>query len=463
MGIGGSGICPTAIIAKEMGFKVSGCDVLVSSYYSGALLAKGINIKEGHDPRHLKNIDILAVTPAIFDISPNNPEIIEGQKRNILLTWQQFAGKYLQKDKCVISIAGTHGKSTTTVLMGLVLERGGLNPIVEAGAMYKPWHGGYRIAKSDYFVCEADEFNDNFLNYMPSLAIINNIEMDHPEYFDSFNQAKESFKKFIRNLKDPKVLVVNEENNGIRQVISEMEDWLIGNHIKVIGYYITKRFVFPFNKEYRGEVKTMSNKDTVFVAHGQSCSTTIRLGIPGLYNVANSLGVLSAALELGITVSAVKSVFRDFKGISRRLEFIGEFKGIKIFDDYAHHPTAVSLVIDALRGMYQGKKIWAIIEPHQISRLKLFTHEFVEALRKADEVVVTKIFLGREINRDISTIDMQDFIKRIGMEKAKFIQDFEDISHYVAVNAKSTDIIVALGAGNSYKLTKNIVEALTKS
>ena len=210
MGIGGSGMAPIAVIAEKSGFIVTGCDCNGTSYYSDSLRESGIDIKIGHDCKHLEGVDILAVTPAVFDINPDHPEIIEGRKRDILMTWQEFMGKYLQKDKLVIAVAGTHGKSTTTILTGLALEAGRLDPIVEAGTIYKPWGGGFRISESNYFVCEADEFNYNFLNYSASLIIINNIEMDHPECFKDYTEFKGAFIEFIKNIKHPGTLVINE-------------------------------------------------------------------------------------------------------------------------------------------------------------------------------------------------------------------------------------------------------------
>jgi len=284
MGIGGSGMAPIAVIAKKSGFEVSGCDCNDTSYYSEALQASGIDIKLGHSADHLEGVDILAVTPAVFDINPNHPEIIEGRKRNILMTWQEFMGKYLQHDKFVVAVAGTHGKSTTTVLTGLALEAGGLDPIVEAGTIYKPWGGGFRISDSKYFVCEADEFNNNFLNYSPSLIIINNIEMDHPEFFKDFAEFKGSFKRFISNMKHPSTLVVNEESEGIRDVLTEMKSWLQEKKVKVIGYYLNNKFDFPFNAEYKGEITRFAEEGIDFEVNGTNFKDIFRLGLIGEHN-----------------------------------------------------------------------------------------------------------------------------------------------------------------------------------
>ncbi|HWT27152.1 MAG TPA: UDP-N-acetylmuramate--L-alanine ligase, partial [Mobilitalea sp.] len=457
MGIGGSGMAPIAVIAKKSGFDVSGCDCNEASYYSDALHESGIDIKIGHDCEHLEGVDILAVTPAVFDINPNHPEIVEGRKRNILMTWQEFMGKYLQKDKLVVAVAGTHGKSTTTVLMGLALEAGGLDPIVEAGTIYRPWGGGFRLSESEYFVCEADEFNHNFLNYSPSVIIINNIEMDHPEFYKDFTEFKGAFKKFISNMKHPGTLVVNEESEGIRDVLLEMKDWLQENKVKVIGYYLEHKFDFSFSAEYRGEINRFNEEGIDFDVYGPNMKEGFKLGLLGAHNVSNSLGVLSAAVELGVNIEVLKEIFQKYKGIGRRTELIDEVNGIKVYDDYGHHPTAIAAVLDTFRTTYPNKKLYAIVEPHQISRLKLFANEFIAALNKADEAIITKIYIGREINKELEPVDMVSLISKVEAGKASYIEDFNDIADTISFKVRPGDIIIVFGAGNSHKLTKLIV------
>jgi UDP-N-acetylmuramate--alanine ligase len=460
MGIGGSGMAPIAVIAKRSGFDVSGCDCNETSYYSGALRESEIDIKMGHSCEHLEGVDILAVTPAVFDINPNHPEIVEGRKRNMLMTWQEFMGKYLQKDKFLVAVAGTHGKSTTTVLMGLALEAGGLDPIVEAGTIYRPWGGGFRISESKYFVCEADEFNCNFLNYSPSLIIINNIEMDHPEFFKDFTEFKAAFKKFISNMKHPATLVVNEESEGIRDVLIEMGNWLQEKNVKVIGYYLKQRFDFPFSAEYTGEINSFTEDGVGFDVYGPSFKDSFKISLLGAHNVSNSLGVLSAAIELGVNLETLKVVFQRYKGIGRRTELVDEVNGIKVFDDYGHHPTAIAAVLETLRTTYPDKKVYAIVEPHQISRLKLFPKELIAALNKADEAIVTKAYVGREINKNLEPVDMNSIISKVDAGKASYIEDFNNVADTISLKARQGDIIIVFGAGNSHKLTKLIVECL---
>lgn len=462
MGICGSGVAPIAVIAKNMGFDVSGCDLSMSGYYKDTLVENNIEIFKGHDLSHIDNVDILAISPAILDISPNHPEIVEAKKRGILMTWQEFSGKYVQNEKFVISIAGTHGKSTTTILMGLVLENGGLDPIVEAGTTFKNWGGGYRLGKSNYFVCEADEFNNNFLNYSSSIAIINNVEMDHPEFFKDVNEVKDSFKNFIKKLKGPKILIVNEDSEAIREILCELREWLKLEGVKVIGYYMDNRLEFPFDIEYRAEATSNTPEYSSFKVVNGDKENNFNLGLIGKHNIQNSLGVLIAALELGVDIDTIKNSFENFKGIGRRLELIVDINDIKVFDDFAHHPTAVATTLDSIKLSYPGKRILAIFEPHQISRTKLFLNEFATALKKADRVIITKPFLGREKNKNIEPVNLNILCNEIDTNKAKYIENTDKICEKILSEAKSGDIIIVFGAGESYKLSRKIINLLNK-
>lgn len=460
MGIGGSGMAPVAIISKHMGYKVSGCDLSTDGYYNSALSNNNIEILFGHDAEHLNGVDILAVSPAVFDLSPTHPEITEAKRRNILMTWQEFSGGFLHDNKFVIAISGTHGKSTTTVLMGTTLEYGGLDPYVEAGTVYKPWGGGYRIGNSEYFVCEADEFNNNFLNFSPDIAIINNIEMDHPEFFKDFAQVKEAFKNFIYRLKYPRVLVVNEESKGIREILQELKEYIISDNVKTIGYYLEDRYDFPFSCEYKGSIISTGIGNTKFTVNGPGWKDDFEIDITGIHNVANSLGVLAVSLELGMDRESLKMAFRNFKGIGRRSEFVNEVKGVKFFDDYAHHPTAINAMINSFRASYPDSTIWAIWEPHQLSRIKLFFNEFASALSKFDRVIITKTFIGREKYKKIENLDMSLIVNQIGYDKAIYIEDFDKVADFICQYSKPGDIVIVFGAGESYKLTQKIINKM---
>ncbi|WP_461614475.1 UDP-N-acetylmuramate--L-alanine ligase [Clostridium sp. Marseille-QA1073] len=460
MGICGSGAAPIAIIAKNMGFEVSGCDLNVKGYYSNTLIENNIEVKKGHDSKHIEGIDVLAISPAILDISPNHPEIIAARERGILMTWQEFSARYIQNEKFVISIAGTHGKSTTTILMGIVLENAELDPIVEAGTTFKKWGGGYRIGESKYFICEADEFNNNFLNYNSSIAIINNVEMDHPEFFKDLDEVKDSFKKFIKKLQMPKILIVNEESTALKEILYELKDWLHEEQVKVIGYYINNNCDFPFDIEYKAVLgRSLSEYSEYKVINGDK-EYEFQLGLIGKHNIENSLGTLIAALELDVDIDVIKDSFKNFKGIGRRLELIEDIEGVKIYDDFAHHPTAVASTLESIKVSHPGKKVFAIFEPHQISRIKLFFHEFAEALKKADRVIILKPFLGREANKNIEPINVETLVNEINPDIAEYIEDYDNVCNKIINEVENGDIIMVFGAGESYKLSRKIINML---
>jgi len=453
MGIGGSALSGVAILAQSQGFKVSGCDSAKKTAYFDPLLKRGIKPLFGHNKSHLEGIDILAVSVAVLVSNPNHPEIKEAKKRGILMTWQEFLGKYLQKDKFVIGIAGTHGKSTTTALIGLTLEMADLDPTVEIGAIMPRWQAPVRIGKSKYFVCEADEFNCNFLNYFPSVIIINNIEMDHPEFFKDFGHFKDSFKKFIKQIRPPKVLIVNEESKGIKEVLKEMEGWLKENKVKVIGYFIEDKFDFPFDLEYQANILKMSPSSTVFKVGKDE----FNLKLLGKDNVYNALGALALVFELNMNVSSLKKSLSIFNGLERRFELLGEEKGIKVFDDYAVHPRAVFSTLKAAEQKYPESRIWAVFEPHQFSRLSLFLKEFASVLSLADKVIVIPVFKGRE--KDNGLIRAEDLVKKIG-KKARYIDSFEKIVEEIKAKGKSGDLVIVFGAGKSYLLSKQILKGI---
>jgi len=457
MGIGGSGLAGVAILAQEAGFKVTGCDLKAKTYYTAGLKKAGIKPLVGHCADHLSGVDILAVSPAILDINPRHPEVVQAKKSGILITWQEFMGRYLQKNKYVIAVGGTHGKSTTTALMGLVLEAGGLDPIVEVGAIVPKWNLAVRPGQSKYFVCEADEFNHNFLHFSPSLIIINNIEMDHPEFFRDFVQFKDAFRRFIHQLTGPKILIVNEESLGIQQLLQEQADWLAENKVKVIGYFLQKRFSFTFAEEYQGSVKKITPEGTKFEVRGPATRHTFTLKMAGLHQVANSLGVIAAARKLKVSPGQIARVLNSFQGIKRRFELVGQAKGVQVFDDYAVHPTSVAATLKAARQKFPQSRLWAVFEPHQFSRLGLFLADFSQALSSADKVIVTKTYAGREKKK--GKTGPADLVQKIGA-RAIYQPDFAKLAVYIARRVRKNDVVFVFGAGQSYQVSRLILQQL---
>jgi UDP-N-acetylmuramate--L-alanine ligase/UDP-N-acetylenolpyruvoylglucosamine reductase len=331
----------------------------------------------------------------------------------------------------VIAIAGAHGKSTTTALAGLVLEAAGLDPTVIVGALVPKWQASARFGRSRYFVIEADEYNLNFLNYSPSIIILNNIEFDHPEYFENFEEFKTAFKKFIKGLVGVKILIANKNDKGVMKVVREMRE----------------------SGEMKGvEVRFYSNEKRV-----KNKSNNFTLKLWGEHNRSNALGVIELAKFLKIKKEIWGKVFASFEGLGRRMELVGEIGKIKVFDDYAVHPTAITATLTALKQKCPRAKIWAIFEPHQYSRLQLFIKNFARSLSKADRVIVTKAYAGREKN--LERVKETDLVELIG-SKARFVGDFERIAEMVKEEVWGGGVVVVFGAGESYQIPRLIEEKI---
>lgn len=406
LGIGGSGASAVAAIAQANGYEVTGCDKDLESEFLTPFSKKQLFL--GHNPNHLiyhseqsdKFVDMLVVTPAVFSLDPDNKELLRAKENNIpVITWQEFLGKFLAKDKFVIAIAGTHGKSTTTAMCAQILEDAGMDPTVVLGAIVPKWGSNYRVGHSKYLVIEADEFNDNFLNYTPDIAIVTNIEMDHPEYFKDLDAVKASFNKFL---------------SISQKVIREAE--LID---------------FP-------------------------------LQIPGDYNISNASLAYQLGLELKINPEIVKQSLEGFTGIARRFEKIGEYHGAMVYSDFGHHPTEIKVTIQAAREKFPDKKLWVIFQPHMFSRTKGLFDDFVKVFQElpADEIIITDIYPSREV--DTGLVNSQELVDAINESIPKSCNGVkmvlnEQILDKIRSEVREGDILFFMGAGDTDKWAKELV------
>lgn len=423
IGIGGSGVSAVAQIAKHYGYDVTGCDVAKDTPYIQKVKSSGIKVFTGHDSSHIHKADLVAVTPAVFYQNNSHPEILEAKDKNILVKWQDFLGQYLHHNKTVICIAGTHGKSTTTAMVGHLLQDAKLDPTVEIGATDIGWRNNILLGEGKYFVSEADEFHDNFASYHPNYLILNNIEMDHPEYFLTFDRMLKSYLQFVSNMPVGGTLIYNAENLGNQKLIA-----LIDNlPIKTVPYFPSK------------QVKN------------------IKLKVLGLHNKANALGVLELAKILDIPEKIALKSLANFSGLNRRLELIGTGRGVKVFDDYANHPSAFKASLEAVKSQYPSSKITVVIEPHTVSRLKFTLDQLASSLKLADNVIISKIFTSRE--KEDPNFSGQNIANSI--KNSKYIPDFETITKTLSDSLKSNEIVLVMGSGNSHQLARQILKSLS--
>jgi len=424
IGIGGSGMNAAAGIAHFMGYEVSGCDFSPKpSEYIKSLQELNIPIAFEHDPKHLLGIDLLCVSPAVYDQSSKHPEFLFASESNIpVMTWPQFMGMELQKNKKVIAVAGTKGKSTTTALIGTIFEKAGLDPIVQVGAKVKEWGKNYRVGHGEWFICEADEYFGSFLHYDPDIAVITNIEMDHPEYFSSMDEYVDIYVRFVQQIQKRGLLVLGDVG-GAFQKIEEV----------------------------------LSNKDIEIVRvqnHLNSIDFEAPESLPGQHNALNISASFAVSSRVNINENVMKEAVKDFKGLSRRFELICDKSGIKIFNDYAHNPMSVKAVLDAARSVYPESRIWAVFQPHMYTRTKMFMEDFANSFGSADKIIITKIFASREAGKSIETevsgAQLASRINQIDESKgALYEESFDDVVSSLISDLRSGDVVVNMGAGDN--------------
>ena len=457
MGICGSGCASIAMLAARAGYHVSGCDQNTDSYYAKELKKLDIEIFEGHDISHLTDdVDFVAVSPALFDINPDNPELKLAEERGILMTWQEFMGRYLQQDKRVIAISGTHGKTTTTFMTAEVLIEAGLDPSVEGGSVYKKWGNGGRYGESSLFLCEADEFNRNFLNYHPEIAVINNAEMDHPECFRDYDDMISAYCSFVSGSDRLKTFILNGDSDGAVDVLKRVSD---EPNVKA-----AKKIIFTRNEQASsGDPNTTfvyykttkkSKEGTEFVIFDQAGTHDFHMDLYGDYNVSNAVCASVVGHTLGVCDADIQRSLQAFSGVGRRFDSVGTFLGAPVYDDYAHHPTEIESVLTMCTEYFCGKKICAVFEPHQVSRLTLMFQKYVDALTIADHVIITKTHLGREVHKGVKPI-VEEVWKKAS-DRILYAEEYEKIKALLTAlrNEGECDIIVVIGAANSYRISR---------
>ncbi|OGY26266.1 MAG: hypothetical protein A2Z11_00485 [Candidatus Woykebacteria bacterium RBG_16_43_9] len=414
MGVGGAGCSAAFAIASSQGFQVTGCDIEKTSPYLDKRLKKFVSI--GHDPAHLKNSEVIAYSPAVTSFDSDNEELVMARKRGLeVLPWDLFVAKELLKNKFVIAVAGTHGKSTVTAMVGVLLEKAGIDPTCLVGAIVVDWGCNYRVGESKYFVIEADEYSEKFLNFTPNIAAITNIEFDHPEYFRDFDHLKETFKKFADKLQEDSVLIVGSDVNL---------------------------------KNNNGKTNKVSGP------------ADLNLKMVGGFNQKNAAIAAAVAQELGIEKDSIKKTLESFKGVARRFEFIGEEKGVLVFDDYAHHPTAISETLRAVREKFPDKKILVVFQPHLFTRTKVLFDDFVRSFTEApvDKIILVDIFAARE--KDEAAVSSLDLTRAIVGGKAKYIPSLEGAATYLVKEVSVGDVVITMGAGDIYRLPTRLLEKL---
>jgi UDP-N-acetylmuramate--alanine ligase len=435
VGIGGAGMGGLATLLLADGHRVSGSDLKTSDVMV-RLAASGARIHGTHDDLNLwPDVDLVIASAAV---PPHNPELLEAERRGLPVVKYARALGGLMSGRRGIAVSGCHGKTTTTGMMGFLLLRCGLDPSVLLGGSLPALGGGARIGKGEFLVAEACEYDRSFLHLAPEIALVNNIDADHLDYFRDLSEISGAFVDFARLLPPEGLLVVNNEHEALFGPASGVRA-----RVETTGLRCHADWTAVDREAHRGITRFR------VLRQGEEWGT-FALRVPGIHNTLNALGVLAVAFHLGISAPKAAEALLDFPGVDRRLQVCFRRGGISVVDDYAHHPTEVSAVLRTLREEPGHRRVVAVFQPHQASRLRLLRRELAAALGGADRIFVPDVYFARDTDEDRANVHALDLVKtlnNIGAD-ARYQPDFNALAEEILADLRPGDVVVTMGAGS---------------
>lgn len=443
VGIGGIGMSGLAIIMRNMNFSVSGSDIQRSEITKN-LESNGIRITYQHRKENVAGADVVVFSTAV---KQNNPEIAEARRIGIPIIHRGELLAELTRMKVAVCVSGTHGKTTTTSIISEVLQKGGLSPTTVVGGIIRGKSQAH-FGKGDYLVCEADESDKSFLRLFPSYAVITNIEAEHLDHYKDLDEIKEHFSYFANHVPFWGCTFLGADSNGTLEIRDRIQR-------KAVTYGLSEQ------AELRAtNIQKKRAGCSFHVIYHERRLGTFSISLLGEHNINNTLAAIGVGLELGIVPSKIKSALAGFKGVHRRIELVGTVKGIKIFDDYGHHPTELAVTLQTVREYFPKKRIISVFQPHRYTRTHHLFNDFAFSFLFADVLVVTDIYPAHEL--PIPGVSGESLAKRIRKEQeaVHYIPDFDDIVKFVKKTARRGDIIVVQGAGNINQMARRLIREL---
>jgi UDP-N-acetylmuramate--alanine ligase len=444
VGIGGIGMCGIAEVLHNQGYRITGSDLSLTEV-TDHLQEIGIKVFEGHTGANINDADCVVISSAVHN---DNPEVIEAQRKKIpIIRRAEMLGE-LMRMKFGIGVAGTHGKTTTTSILGHLLVEGGVDPTVMVGGRVVSFATTVKLGEGEYLVAEADEYDRSFLNLTPSAALLTSLEADHLDYYKDLDEIKAAFCQFANKVPFYGTIHLNLDDSNLVSLIPEL--------IRPV-----RTFGFKAQADTRADEIEQKGTVTSFnVYHHDKMLGRVDLPLPGIFNVRNALGAVSVALEFDLPWDTISRALNNFQGVVRRFELIGEQNGIKVYDDYGHHPTEVEVTLHAAKKAF-GSRLIVVFQPHLFSRTRDFAEEFGKALLTSDMLVLARIYPAREQPIDGVTSELiADAARKFGHKNVTYVEDTPAIPKLIAKYARPGDVIFTIGAGDIYRTAPRILEAL---
>lgn len=444
IGIGGISMSGLAEILLKEGFVISGSDTKESAL-TEHLEKLGARIFYGQKASNIiEGIDLAVYTAAIHE---DNEEFAEARRQGIpMLSRAELLGQLMKNYDVPVAISGTHGKTTTTSMLSHILLAAKKDPTISVGGILKAIGGNIRVGSSELFVTEACEYTNSFLHFFPKIAVILNIDADHLDFFKDLDDIRHSFRRFAQLLPADGTLIINKE-------IEHLEEITDGLSCRVVTFGLDSSADY-----YADQISHDETGNAAFhvVSHGKDTGR-VELSVKGDHNICNALSVIAVADLLDISRADVCSGLQSFTGTDRRFEHKGDWNGVTVIDDYAHHPTEIKATLKAA-DVYPHREIWCVFQPHTYTRTKALFPEFVEALSHTDHVVLADIYAARETDTlGISSQLLAEELKKKGCD-AYYLPSFEAIEDFLKTHCQKGDVLITMGAGN----VVNIGEALLK-
>ena len=447
VGIGGIGMSGIAEILIDQGFRVSGSDRALSEV-TEHLQSLGATIYEGHKAENLAaDVDTLVYSSAV---ASENPELAEAERRKIPIVRRAEMLAEVMRLKYGIGIAGTHGKTTTTSMVSLVLLEGGFDPTVIVGGKLSGLGGtNARLGKGDFIVVEADEFDRSFLSITPTIAVLTTLETDHLDCYRDLEDIKGAFIQFANKVPFYGFIVLCLDEPALQDIMPQI------SKKKLVTYGLT-----PQADIQAIEIHHKENTSTFTVTRGFDDLGQVTLQIPGKHNIQNALAAIAVGLQLGVPFSKVKAGIEKFTGVYRRWEKKGEVDGIAVYDDYAHHPTECRATLSGVKSGWR-RRVVCVFQPHLYSRTRDFYEEFGKAFLLADVLVLTDVYPAREEPIQGVTGELiANAAKQFGHKDVHYIQDKKQLPEYLKKNTRPGDIVITMGAGDIWKFGEEFLKQL---
>ena len=444
--IGGAGMSGLARVLLEQGIMVSGSDIK-DSEITRRLQSMGALVRIGHAPEHIPSAATTVVVSSA--IHEDNPEVVEARGRGLRIMHRGELLAEVMGDEAGVAIAGAHGKTTTTSMIAMVLERADMDPTVLVGGEVSDFGGNAKVGKGKYVVAEADESDGSFLKLRPLVAVITNVDNDHLDYYQTVDNVKKAFSEFADRVVPGGTVVYCHDDDNAREIIAGKSGKAVSYGLldgaDIVAKDIEKR---PWGSYFK-------------VFSGGSCRGTVELQVPGVHNVLNALAAVGVGRVLEIEQESIAAGLHAFRGAQRRLQLTGRENGITVLDDYAHHPTEIKASLRAIRGQVHGKVI-CIYQPHRFSRTLALADEFGRAFGDCDILILAPIYAGPgEMPVDgVDSRTIGDAVVRQSGPDTAYINDRESIVNRASGLARPGDIIITMGAGDIYKLGPSILERL---